>query len=109
MKQTRKQPRSFLGVSKKIGEIEVPVTQIEIEHGVNAGIHLSVMAEGMVPIHEEHEARLERGIGLRMWEEMHYLEKALIVAHRRIRIAVKNLQSDAEINVMERKARKGRK
>lgn len=99
-------PRSFLSVTKRIGEIEVPVTQIELEHGVKAGIHLRVLTEGLVPLHEEHEARLERGIRLADWETMEYMEKALIVAHRRIRNAVQNLQSEAEIKAMERKSRR---
>ena len=104
-----KPPRSFLSVTKKIGDVEVSVTQIELQHGVSAGIHLRSLSEGMVPLHEEHEARLERGILLKQWEEMEYLEKALIVAQRRIRIAVHNLQTEAEINEMERKSRRSMK
>lgn len=102
----RKRPRSFLSVTKALGEIEAPVTEVQLEHGVNAGIHLRVLAEGLVPVYEEHEARLERGIRLREWDEMEALEKALIVAQRRIRNAVQNLQSEAEIKAMERKARR---
>jgi hypothetical protein len=104
----RKRPRSFLAVTKKIGSIESPVTEIQLEHGVSAGIHLRVLAEGLIPLYEEHEARLERGIRLKEWEEMDYIEKALIVAQRRIRNAAQNLQSEAEIKAMERKTRRKR-
>ena len=62
-----------------------------------------------VPIYEEHEARLERNIGLAAWMEMDTIEKALIVAARRIRIAMRNLQSEAEIKQAERESRKHRK
>ena len=101
-----KPPRSFLSVTKRIGEVDVPVTQIELEHGIKAGIQLRVLTDGLVPLHEEHEARLERGILLRDWETMEYMEKALIVAQRRIRNAVHNLQNEAEIKTMERKSRR---
>ena len=93
-------------MTKKIGELEVSVTQIELENGISAGIHWRALTEDMVPAHEEHEARLERGLRLREWEEMHYTEKALIIAARRIRMAVRNLQSEAEGREMERRAKR---
>jgi len=68
------------------------------------------MARGIVPIYEEHEARLERGIGVDAWMEMDEREKALIIAARRTRIAIANLQAEAEIEQsnreMKRKSRR---
>jgi len=63
----------------------------------------------MVPLHEEHTARLERGITLDDWSKMELEEKALVIANRRIRIAVDNLQADAEIKSAKRNAKRGGK
>lgn len=59
-----------------------------------------------MPLHEEHEARLERGIRISEWMQIDEIEKALIVASRRIRIALANLQAEAEIRYSEQKARR---
>jgi len=67
---------------------------------------LRSFGSGLVPLYEENEARLERGIELEPWGEMEEMEKALIVAARRIRIAIKNLQEEAQIKESERKMRK---
>jgi cell division protein FtsL len=63
----------------------------------------------MVPLHEEHTARLERGIKLDDWSKMELEEKALVIANRRIRIAVDNLQADAEIKSAKRNAKRSGK
>lgn len=106
MKNPYRLPSSFLGATKRIEGLELPVSQIEPEHGVSAGIRLRSFGSGLVPLYEEHESRLERGIELEAWGEMEEMEKALIVAARRIRIAIKNLQEEAQIEESERKMRK---
>lgn len=60
----------------------------------------------MVPIHEEQEARLERGIRLEEWGWMPMMEKAMLIAHRRIRIALANIQAEAEIRHAERSSKR---
>jgi len=67
---------------------------------------LKALAGGLVPIHEEHEARLERSINLQDWASMDVYEKALIVANRRIRIAIQNQQAEAEVRDAKRKSRR---
>jgi len=67
---------------------------------------LKALAGGLVPIHEEHEARLERNINLQDWASMDVYEKALIVANRRIRIAIQNQQAEAEVRDAKRKSRR---
>lgn len=67
---------------------------------------LKALGKDLVPIHEEHEARLERGINLKGWAEMDVFEKALIIANRRIRIAIQNLQAEAEIRDAKRKTKR---
>ena len=84
----------------------MPVTTIELQHGVSAGISLRSMLDELVPLQEEHAVRLERGIRLQEWEEMPYWEKVLIGAHRRTSRAIQNLQTEAEIEDSERKARR---
>jgi len=83
------------------------VTQIELEHGINIGVNLRVLGRDMVPLHEEHEARLERNIRLDEWTSMPRFEKALVVANRRVRIALANLQAEEEIRETNRKTAKG--
>jgi hypothetical protein len=77
-----------------------------LQHGVSAGIHLRLLGEGFVPILEEHTARVERNIGLNKWAKMDVTEKALIIALRRLNMAMKNLQSEAEIVSAEKKSGK---
>lgn len=86
--------------------MQVPVTQFELEYGVNAGIGLRVLGEDMVPIHEEHEARLERGISVGAWLAMDELERGLIIAVRRTRIAIENLNTEAQIKKMQKDIKK---
>jgi len=99
-------PRSFLGATKNIGGVNAPVSRIELEHGVSSGVSLRSYGKGMIPIYEEHMTRLERGIGLDAWSEMEEMEKALIVASRRIRIAMHNLQEEAQIKKSERDSKR---
>ncbi len=84
----------------------MPVTEVELDHGLSAGIQTQALGGDMVPIQEEHEARLERGIGLAEWAVMDVLEKALIIAVRRNRNAMQNLHTEAEIRQAERDAKK---
>lgn len=60
------------------------------------------MAVGLVPLYEEHESRLERGIDIEEWMAMDEREKALLIAARRIRIAIHNLQEEAQIKKANR-------
>lgn len=103
-----KLPRTFLGATKKVGDREIPITEIELDHGVNAGIHLQIIGVDMVPLQEEHEARLERGIGLTAWGAMPMMEKALVIANRRVRIAMQNIHTEAEIKQVERESKRKR-
>lgn len=101
-------PNSFLAVSKNVDGLDLPVTQVEIENGISSGVKYDAFA-GLVPFYEEHAARLERGINLRDWSAMDVIEKALVVAHRRVTIAVRNLQGDAEARYLKKASgRRGR-
>lgn len=79
---------------------------MELEFGVSAGIQLKALAGGMVPLHEEHESRLERGFSLTEWYAMDVDERALVIAIRRNHIQIQNLQSEAEIRKNNREAKK---
>lgn len=81
-----------------------------MQHGVSAGINLRSLGAGLVPIFEEHEARVEANKEMDEWYALPPMERAFIVAQRRIRIAMKNLQAEAEIDKSIRETRKiGRK
>lgn len=59
----------------------------------------------MVPLQEEHEARLESRISLSDWMEMPDLEKALLIAVRRNRRAIDNLINETNLKKMKRESR----
>jgi len=101
-----KLPRSFLGVSKQYDDIRVPVTEIELDHAVASGAQLRLLGENLVPLYEEHTARLEAGLDLDRWQMLDPFEKALIIAQRRIRLALENLQAEAQIKAAKRKTAK---
>lgn len=89
-------------MTKAAGEVQENVTRIELDNGINAGIYWRSLGEGMVPIFEEHLARLERNIRLDEWWKLEPMERAMIVAVRRVDNATKNLQTEAEIRASKR-------
>lgn len=95
-------------MTKPVGYEELPVTQVELEFGISSGIHLRSIGDGLIPFQEEHEARLERGITLGKWSKMNLIEKALIVAVRRNRIAMQNIQTEAEIRKTKQETSRAR-
>ena len=98
-----RRPQRFLGVTKRIDGVEENITRIELEHGVSAGIRWRSIADDMIPIFEEHSARSEKGISMTDWYKMEPMERAMIVAIRRVENASKNLQAEAEIKANKAK------
>lgn len=94
-------------MTKRIGDDEIPITQVELDHGISSGVHVRGLGNELVPIQEEHEARLERGIGLDDWSRLPLIEKALIIAVRRNKIAMQNIQAEVEISKSERQLKQG--
>lgn len=84
----------------------MPVTEIELDNAVSSGAQLRTLGKNMVPIYEEHSARLEAGLRLDDWQTMDPFEKALIIAQRRVRISLENLQAEAQIKAAKRKGAK---
>ena len=82
---------------------------VELESGIYAGINMRIEAGGLVPFYEEHEARIIVGYSFEAWRALDRWERALEVAHFRVRRAVKNHQSEAESRHMENKARRAKK
>ena len=91
----------------KQDEITRNVTEVELEHGVSAGIGLRSLGNGMIPVFEEQDVRIDNKMSLAEWDELPYMERAMMVAVSRTKRAVSNLQSEAEIRNSERK--QGRK
>ena len=90
-------------MTKKNGDIDVPATKIDLEHGISSNLWMASLAPGLIPIYEEQIARLERGIDLDTWSGMSVDEKAMLIAVRRTTLAMKNLQSEAEIKENEKR------
>ncbi len=96
----------FLGVTKLVGETHELITRVEIERRVDAGIIWRSIGEGMVPIFEEHAARSERGYSVEKWYALEPMERAMIIAIRRIDNAMKNHYSEAEAKQAKREAKR---
>lgn len=101
-------PSPFLGVSKHYADASVPVTQVELDNSVSPNVEVRAIGLGMVPIYEEHTVRLESGYKLNEWTALDVMEKALLVAVRRSRIALENIQADEQIKHAKRNAKRRR-
>lgn len=97
---------TFLRVTKQVGEVQENVTRVELDNAVSAGISWGQIGAEMVPIFEEQIARVERNYTLEQWAKLPRMEKALIIAIRRVDNASKNLQAEAEIAKAKRDAKK---
>lgn len=58
---------------------------------------------GMVPIFEEQIARIESKFTMLEWSKLDRIEKAMIIAVRRVDTASKNLQMEAEMRDIKRR------
>lgn len=70
---------------------------------MSAGIRWRSFGKGMVPIFEEHLARNEKKYTLDEWYALDPLDRAMIIAIRRIDNASKNHQAQAEIKASKAK------
>ena len=100
-------PRHFLGVTKQVGEINESVTRIELNETVSAGIRWRSLGTDMVPIFEEHTARMERGYSIEAWYSLNPMERAIAVAQKRLENSMKNLQGEAEAKHAKKQSQKG--
>lgn len=103
-----KPPRRFLGVTKQVGEVQESVTRIEPEKPISTGIQWRSIGIGFVPTYEEHTARLERGLSVQAWYSMDAMERAMIIAMRRLEMASRNIASEAEAKAAEQNAKRNR-
>jgi len=81
------------------------VTKAQLDNGPATGLQWGSLGVGMVPIFEEHAARLDRNMTLEQWGALDPMERALLVAQKRIDYAIRAVQEEAAA----RKAGKGRK
>jgi hypothetical protein len=93
-------------VTKRVGEIDEKLTSVELENSVSANIRWRSLGVDMVPIFEEHSVRLERNYDMESWYALSGMERAIMVAQRRIDNAMKNHQTEAEARQMK-KSQKG--
>lgn len=98
--------RTFLRVTKSVGYTDESVTRIEPDHAVSAGIRWGSIADDMVPLFEEHAARIAANYSLAEWMALEPLERAMVIAVRRIENAMHALQTEAEIKDAKRKGAK---
>lgn len=101
--------KTFLGVTVSRDEDIRNVTEVELERVVNAGIRLNIYGVNLIPVYEEHYVRIQYRYSLDEWDELPYLDKVMFVAMNRIENARRSVQSEAEIEDSERKAKSGRR
>ena len=99
-------PKPFLMVTIPSGAVSENVTKAQLSHTVNAGIRWGALGADMVPIFEEQSARLEKNYTLETWGALDPMEKAILIAQRRINISIQNLQAEAEMRAAKRNQRK---
>ena len=88
----------------KQDELTRNVTEVELEHGISAGIGLRSFGNGMIPVFEEHDVRIENRMNLAEWDELPYMERVIIIAVSRTKRAMSNLQAEAEARDIKRKS-----
>ncbi len=93
-------------VTKSIGYTEETVTKIEPANTVSAGIRWGAISGEFVPLYEEQVARIEAHYTMDAWYALDPLERAMVIAVRRIGNAMQNLQMEAEIKAAKGKGRK---
>jgi len=74
--------------------------------GPSAGSRWGSIGDGMVAIFEEHAERIRLKYTLAEWYALDPLEKAMMIAVRRIENAMRGLQSEAESKAMKKGAKK---
>jgi hypothetical protein len=99
-------PPTFLRVTKSIGYTDESVIRIEPADAVSAGIRWGAIGAEMVPLFEEHSERIRRRYSLNEWAQLDPLEKAMMIAIRRIDTSMRNLQAEAETRAAKAKAKK---
>ena len=88
----------------KQDELTRNVTEIELDHGVSAGIGLRSFGNGMISVFEVQNVRIQNKMSLSEWDDIPYMERVILVAVNRINRAISNLQAEAEL-----RSTKGRK
>lgn len=101
-----KPPRRFLGVTKRVDELSYSVTQVEFDNPIYTGISWRHLADGLVPLYEEHDAREQAHIGMTEWYEMHPMERAFVVAKYRIKRFMEGHEKEAEAKAAEQQAKR---
>lgn len=101
--------RTFLRVTKRFGYVDENITRLELENGVSAGIRWGCLGADMVPIFEEQAARIENHYKMDDWFSLDEMERAMIIAVRRIDIAAKNQQAEAEYKKAKQDSKRGTK
>lgn len=87
------------------GTIRDSVTRVET-NGVSAGIRWGALGVDMVPVFEEATVRIEQRYTIEEWARLDPMEKAIMVAQKRIHNAIQNIQSEAEMRRMKQEQRK---
>lgn len=87
------------------GAIRDSVTRVET-NGVSAGIRWGALGVDMVPIFEETTVRIEQRYTTEEWARLDPMEKAIMIAQKRISNAIQNIQSEAEMRRMKQEQRK---
>jgi len=73
------------------------------------GIGYNIQISGLVPLYEEHDARIAAGYTIPAWRKLGPMGRAMEVAHYRLRGGIKNREQEVEAAHIERENKKRRK
>lgn len=85
------------------GRVSESVTKAELTNSIQTGIRWGSLGRDMVPVFEEMSARLGTHMTLEQWSALDPMERALVVAQRRVDNAIKNIQTEAELRAAKKK------
>jgi hypothetical protein len=85
-----------------------PIDQYNFRSGVSTGVTYGSTIHQLVPPYEEHEVRVLVGYTLTEWAKLEPEERALEVAHYRIRVRKKMVEDDV-IEAINKRNSRGRK
>jgi len=81
------------------------VTKAQLDGGPATGLQWGALGAGMVPTFEEQAARLDKNMTLEQWGALDPMERALLIAQRRIDAAIRAVQEEAAARQAKRKAK----
>jgi hypothetical protein len=77
------------------------------DKAISSGVEMGIALPGFVPLFEEHEARVTAGYTLTAWRRLRSTDRALEVAHLRLRRMIHMQEEAAVAREVHKRPRRG--